>query len=171
MADIIIAGKAFPLPDPRVKVVTFRDPGGFTFYQVQGGQVAPLMASDDSGDVVPLVRPRNRPAGAPPKVLALQGAGWADLDPSGNALAALRKVVRGVVLHHDGTASARICYETLKQRGLSSHFQIDRDGTVYQAADVADMTWHAAGLNAVTVGFDLNNTAVNLLSNPDAPAP
>ncbi|HOU54382.1 MAG TPA: peptidoglycan recognition family protein [Myxococcota bacterium] len=171
MADIIIAGKAFPLPDSQVKVVTFRDPGGFSFYQGLGGQVAPLQATDESGDVVPLVRPRNRPAGAPPKVLGLQGAGWADLDPSGNALAALRKVVRGVVLHHDGTGSARICFETLKQRGLSSHFQIDRDGTVYQAADIADMTWHAAGLNAVTVGFDLNNTAVNLLSNPEATAP
>jgi N-acetyl-anhydromuramyl-L-alanine amidase AmpD len=102
--------------------------------------------------------------------LGLQGVGWDRLDPGG-AIAALRKVVHAVVLHHDGSSDSRSCFQTLLARGLSTHFMVDRDGTLYQATDVADMAWHAQGMNAVAVGIDLNSTATNLLHSPDQPAP
>lgn len=171
MSDIIIAGTRWRVGDPDVKVVTFLDPGGYSFYGGTPPDVVALTGSDpDTGDVRDLVRPRPRPAGAPPIPVGLLGAGWEKLDPGGS-IAALKRVVHAVVLHHDGSPSSDACYRTLVQRALSSHFMIDRDGTVYQATDVADMAWHAQGMNGVAVGFDLNSTATNLLRFPDAPPP
>jgi N-acetyl-anhydromuramyl-L-alanine amidase AmpD len=171
MGDIIIAGQRRSLPDPSVKVVTFLDPGGYSFYRGSPPNVEAVVGTEpDTGDQLPLVRPRPRPAGAPPVVLGLQGAGWEKLDPAG-PFAALRRVIHAVVLHHDGSPSSKSCFDTLLARALSTHFMIDRDGTVYQVADVADMAWHAQGMNAVGVGIDLNSSATNLLRTPDVAPP
>ena len=66
MGDIIIAGQRRPLSDPSVKVVTFLDPGGYSFYRGSGANVEAVVGTEpDTGDQLALVRPRPRPAGAP----------------------------------------------------------------------------------------------------------
>jgi N-acetyl-anhydromuramyl-L-alanine amidase AmpD len=67
-------------------------------------------------------------------------------------------VVRQFVLHHDGCDSANTCFKVLhNERGLSCHFLLDNDGTIYQTLDLAFMAFHAAGFNAESIGIELSN--------------
>lgn len=63
------------------------------------------------------------------------------------------------VLHWDVTLNARETRKVLAQRGLSTHFVIDWDGTIYQLVDLAYPAWHAGTdvVNNRSVGVDLNN--------------
>lgn len=162
MGQIIIAGKGFSLPED-IRVTTFLDPGGFSFYEAVGPQFVAKTYVNDMNESAPYISPRKLPPPAQGKA-GLGGAGWAEAG-DGDPIKALRRVVRTVVLHHDGAISSRACFETLKQRGLSTHFMIDADGHIYQATDVADEAVHASGVNAVSVGIDLNNPAPNLVNS------
>ena len=63
-----------------------------------------------------------------------------------------------VVWHWDVSPSSRSCYHTLLDRGLSIHFMLDADGTVYQALDAArEEAWHARPTNRWSVGIEVNN--------------
>lgn len=164
MGRILIAGREYPLPD-NIPVTTYLDRGGFTFYESTAPEYRPLRAQDEYGDERPLVFPRRVPGMAPGSI-GLGGRGWDVLDP--DPIKALRRAIRSIVLHHDGSSSSQGCYRTLLGRGYSTHFLIDRNGHLYQAADVADKTIHATILNEPGIGIDLNNIAPNLLSTPDA---
>jgi N-acetyl-anhydromuramyl-L-alanine amidase AmpD len=73
-------------------------------------------------------------------------------------LRAAQAVIRQFVVHHDGCPSAASCYNVLhNERGLSCHFLLDNDGTIYQTVDLAYMAFHAAGFNASSVGIELCN--------------
>jgi len=47
---------------------------------------------------------------------------------------------------------------------VSSHFVIDRDGTVYQLVDINDTAWHASQVNPVSVGIEHAAIADTLLA-------
>ena len=68
-----------------------------------------------------------------------------------------KKRVNKVVLHHDGMGTSRGCFGVLRQRRLSTHIMIDRDGTVYQPMALQDVAIHVAGHNHESIGIDLNN--------------
>lgn len=163
---LIIAGAPYlkvALPE-RIRLTTFQDPGGFSFYASQGASFLPIVGTNEFGEQQEVLSARTVPGrNVRP---SLGGQGWTQLDP--DPLVALRSVVHAVVLHHDGCFSSSACYRVLVARCLSTHLMIDRDGHVYQAADLADRTYHAGPLNNVAVGIDLNNRAHNLLSEPHA---
>jgi len=73
---------------------------------------------------------------------------------------AMRGHISMLTIHHDACLNARSCFKVLVRRGLSTHFIIDNDGTVYQPWDLAHMTWHAGSVNAYSIGFDMSNAAV-----------
>ncbi|TNF33377.1 MAG: N-acetylmuramoyl-L-alanine amidase [Deltaproteobacteria bacterium] len=79
------------------------------------------------------------------------------------------QTVSAVVLHATATTSPKECFDTLTSRGLSTHFTIDVDGTVYQDLDPAYVAFHAGEVNSHTIGVDLVNPAINLVREPDAP--
>jgi N-acetyl-anhydromuramyl-L-alanine amidase AmpD len=66
-----------------------------------------------------------------------------------------------IVLHHDATFSSVDAARILRARGLSYHFSIDNDGTIYQLVDVEDTAWHAKDVNARSIGISMSN-AVDL---------
>lgn len=149
---IIIAGCGFE-PDSRpddfsifpgddhikqVKVTNFLDPGGFSFYESTSPEFIP---KED------LVHVRKSKSGN----VGLGGKGW--------TIPLLKQSLRLIVIHHDGSMNSASCYRTLLQRGYSTHFMIDWDGHIYQAADVADVTLHGNETNEVSVGIDMNNVA------------
>lgn len=68
------------------------------------------------------------------------------------------------VVHWDGCLNSRQMAEVLKERGLSVHFAIDNDGTIYQLLDTKDVAWHAKGVNTQSVGVEIAN-AVELRHN------
>lgn len=67
--------------------------------------------------------------------------------------------VKMFVNHWDVCLSAKQCYDVLKNRGISVHFLIDNDGTIYQTMDANDIAWHAGSrkLNNLTIGVEISN--------------
>lgn len=68
---------------------------------------------------------------------------------------------RMFVIHWDVCLSSRSMAKVLKDRGLSVHFAIDNDGTIYQLMDTQHVAWHAKGVNNHSVGVEISN-AVHL---------
>src|SRR5262249_1810430 len=71
-------------------------------------------------------------------------------------------VVKGMlnqfVFHHDGCNNSAQCFEVLhNERGLSCHFMVDNDGTIYQTIDLAFMAYHAAEYNIPSIGVEISN--------------
>lgn len=83
------------------------------------------------------------------------------LEPSvaGNCCARRTQPIRHIILHHDVCFSATHCYNVLKARGLSTHFAIDNDGTIFQFLDPALWSaWHAGNpWNQRSIGVDVSN--------------
>ena len=75
-----------------------------------------------------------------------------------------------IVLHADLTGSAAETFEVLANKGLSSHFAVDWDGTVYQHLDPRWRAYHAGAANDLSIGIDLNNWMRNLVREPTAAA-
>ena len=73
---------------------------------------------------------------------------------------ALAEKIQFVVLHADLTRHAKKTFDILLGRGLSTHFCINWDGIIYQFADVAQRTAHAAGVNDQSIGIDMNHRLV-----------
>ncbi len=70
----------------------------------------------------------------------------------------LKQVIRQFVVHHDGCQDSRSCFQVLhNERGLSVHFLIDNDGTIFQTLDLVDCAFQAAGVNEISVGVELAN--------------
>ncbi len=70
----------------------------------------------------------------------------------------IRKNVDQIVIHYDAAGSSRRCFEVLHdERGLSAHFLIDTDGTIYQTLDVRERARHAGLANDRSVGIELAN--------------
>jgi N-acetyl-anhydromuramyl-L-alanine amidase AmpD len=73
-------------------------------------------------------------------------------------LDAVKSVLKQFVVHHDGCSSADMCFSVLQnERGLSCHFLIDNDGTIYQTIDLALMAYHAAEWNTASIGVEFCN--------------
>lgn len=71
---------------------------------------------------------------------------------------AVQAVVRQFVIHHDGCHSADMCFNVLQnERGLSCHFLVDNDGTIFQTLDLALAGWHAAAWNFGSIGVEFCN--------------
>jgi N-acetyl-anhydromuramyl-L-alanine amidase AmpD len=80
----------------------------------------------------------------------------------------LQEIIRQFVVHHDGCATSADCFHVLHdERGLSVHFLIDNDGTIYQTLDLADGAFHATGVNEISVGVELCNRGVVDLDGPE----
>lgn len=63
------------------------------------------------------------------------------------------------VNHWDVCLSAKTCAKVLNKRGISVHFCIDNDGTIYQLLDTNHAAWHAGGKkwNHSSIGVEISN--------------
>jgi len=62
------------------------------------------------------------------------------------------------VIHYDVAGTSRTCFRVLHDvRGLSVHFMLDIDGTIYQTLDVKERAWHATVSNDRSVGIEIAN--------------
>lgn len=144
--EISVCGQLF---HTGTKVVLWNDPGGFDAYRphrhFEPDERGPRRAPDRiarygsfrggiSGELAGKIRQR----------------GW--------KLEELREVVDLVVLHFDACGTSTRCFEVLHDdRGLSSHFMVDLDGTIYQTLDLKERAWHAAEANDRSVGIEIAN--------------
>lgn len=81
-------------------------------------------------------------------------------------LESLQAIVSQFVLHFDGCVNSRSCFKSMHNRtrpgggtgcGLSAHFMIDTDGTIYQTLDLAERAYHAEQENSISVGVEICN--------------
>ena len=68
-----------------------------------------------------------------------------------------RPSIDKIVVHWDGCLSSNQCAKVLRDRGLSAHFCIDNDGTIYQLMDTNHVAWHARGVNSKSIGIEISN--------------
>jgi len=63
------------------------------------------------------------------------------------------------VNHWDVCLSSESCSKVLSRRGISVHFCIDNDGTIYQLLDTQHGAWHAGigRVNHASVGVEISN--------------
>ena len=63
------------------------------------------------------------------------------------------------VNHWDATLSSEACARIINKRGLSMHFLIDNDGTIYQMLDIQHVAWQAGSKlwNTAGIGVEISN--------------
>jgi hypothetical protein len=149
--EVAVCGRLFHAATP---VVLWTDPGGYDAYRVEL-RFAPWEESEwPFGDGASGRKPNRygiRRAGLAPELLeAVRGGGW--------DLASLRKTVDQLVIHFDARGTSRECFRVLHDlRGLSVHFLLDLDGTIYQTLDLKESAWHATIANSRSIGVEIAN--------------
>jgi N-acetylmuramoyl-L-alanine amidase len=151
--EIMVAGQLF---HTGTRVVLWSDPGGFDAYRVERRFAPWEQAGWDNSRTNP-ASPRTpnrygvRAGGLSQAELErVRGGGW--------DLALLRRQVDQLVLHYDAVGTSRGCFKVLQdERGLSTHFLLDLDGTIYQTLDVKERAWHATTSNDRAVGVEIAN--------------
>ena len=151
--EIVVAGQFFHVGTP---IVLWMDPGGYDAYRVER-RFSPLEKSDwesSHAEDKQLTSPNRyglrRDGLSPDEIEKVRGGGW-DLPP-------LQRVVDQFVIHFDAVGTSRQCFKTLQDgRGLSVHFMLDVDGTIYQTLDLKERAWHATTSNTRSVGIEIAN--------------
>lgn len=65
-----------------------------------------------------------------------------------------------IILHHTDTDTAAITRRVLKNRKLSTHFEVEKDGTIYRYLDPRTQTaFHAGSRNSQSIGIDVTHRA------------
>lgn len=130
--EIIVAGLRFATG---TRVITWKETGGYNAYVA-----APTLPKYYDVRLVPAVAGDRAPRQAIP-------AGFG----------ALQGFVDQVVLHYDNSGLSKLCFAALQQRGLSAHFLVDIDGTVYQTLDLQERALHATTSNSRSIGIEIAN--------------
>lgn len=147
--EIVVAGRFFHTGAP---VVLWMDPGGYDAYRVENrfGPIGDARWSEGDGPAPPNRYNLRRGGLTEAEIERVRGGGW-DLDT-------LQRVVDQVVIHYDACGTSRTCFRVLHDvRGLSAHFLLDIDGTIYQTLDVKERAWHATTSNSRSVGIEIAN--------------
>jgi N-acetyl-anhydromuramyl-L-alanine amidase AmpD len=159
--EIVVCGQFYHTNAP---VVLWIDPGGYDAYRLERRFVPQDQA------LAPLPERPGRPLssryGVRSKGLTeaererVRGGGW--------DLPLLQKSIDQLVLHFDARGTSRRCFEVLHdRRGLSVHFMLDLDGTIYQTLDVKEAAWHATVANGRSIGVEIANIGAYPTNEPD----
>ena len=151
--EIVAAGQFVHTGTP---VVLWMDPSGYDAYRVER-RFSPYDESNwetSKFTVQSLATPNRyglrRNATTEPRLENIRGGGW--------DLPLLQSVVDQFVIHFDVSGTSRQCFKTLHDaRGLSVHFLLDLDGTIYQTLDLKERAWHATTSNTRSVGIEIAN--------------
>lgn len=142
--EIVVCGQLFHTTTP---VVLWTDPSGYDAYRVPPHFGAPDKAKAD----LPTTRFGVRKNGlSEPELARVQSGGW--------DLPLLQRVVDQFVIHYDVCGTSQRCFRVLHDdRGLSVHFMLDIDGTIYQTLDLKEAAWHATVANGRSIGIEIAN--------------
>lgn len=141
---ILIDGQPF---HTGTRVITWKEKGGYNAYEFTPTELAGN--ANHGGRRLP----------DPEK-------GWVDRDAPWD-LPALQSYVDQFVLHYDSEGFSRRCFVVLQRRGLSAHFLLDLDGTIYQTLDLRDRAYHARESNSRSIGIEIANVGAFGPEDPD----
>ena len=150
---MVVAGQ---LVHTGTRVVLWMDPGGYDAYRVER-RFSPIQQSgweasqQQARELTTPNRYNTRTNGLSPEELdRVRGGGW--------DLPLLQRTVDQFVIHFDACGTSRQCFNVLHDhRGLSVHFMLDLDGTIYQTLDLKERAWHATIANGRSVGIEIAN--------------
>jgi N-acetyl-anhydromuramyl-L-alanine amidase AmpD len=145
---IIVLDQEYPTS---AVVVSFRDEGGYDAHQetcaFSPDQILPSRPS--SGCNIPKRYSERGVSGLSESVAKA-------IAESGYDLERLRTRVDQVVLHFDVCGCSKQCFKVLHDvRGLSCHFLLDIDGTLYQTLDLTYRARHATKANDRSIGIEI----------------
>jgi len=67
-----------------------------------------------------------------------------------------------IVIHHAVCPTSDCTFNTLKERGLSTHYEVEKNGLIIQYVDPGAVAWHAGqGFNGRSIGIDLTGKGEN----------
>jgi N-acetyl-anhydromuramyl-L-alanine amidase AmpD len=143
--EIIVAGQMY---HTGTRVVTYLEPRGYNAYRCYNhfdhSKTLPKAPVDKDNPNRYSYR-RDLPEDLQQ---AVNEQGW--------TLENVRKQVDLFVIHYDVCGTSQQCFYILHDyRGLSVHFMLDLDGTVYQTLDLAERGWHAGTANDRSVGVEI----------------
>jgi len=149
--EIVVCGQLFHTTAP---VVLWMDPGGYDAYRVER-RFSPIEKSswEESKKEVPALSTPNRYGMrhrglTSQQIEQVRGGGW--------ELNMLKQVVDQFVTHYDVCGVSQKCFDVLHdRRGLSVHFMLDIDGTIYQTLDLKERAWHATISNSRSIGIEI----------------
>ena len=151
--EIVVAGQFF---HSGTRVITWMDPGGYDAYRVE--RRFSLLAESSwektkqAVKTIPTPNRYNMRVGtlATDEIERLRGGSW--------DLPTLQRVVDQFVLHYDVAGISKVCFNILQdRRGLSVHFMLDIDGTIYQTLDLKERARHATIANDRSIGVEIAN--------------
>ncbi|WP_432798111.1 N-acetylmuramoyl-L-alanine amidase [Poriferisphaera sp. WC338] len=153
--EIVVAGQLFNVGAP---VVLWMDEGGYDAYRVDKRfgdyQYAKWEHNKDKLDTPNRYNLRygktTQEKWDPDQIEQLRGGGW--------DLKTLQDTVDQFVYHYDVCGTSERCFKVLHDmRGLSVHFMLDIDGTIYQTMDLKERAWHAGTSNDRSIGIEIAN--------------
>ena len=143
---MLVAGRPIPTG---TRIVKFTEPGGYNAYATPAFY-GPRVDRFDNG----------RPDTPPDDALRLARDGY--------SLEELSPVIDQFVIHYDATGLSGRTFSVLQhERGLSCHFLLDLDGTVYQTLDLQERAWHARESNSRSVGIEIANVGAYAAGAPN----
>ena len=160
--EIVVCGQLYHSTAP---VVLWMDPGGYDAYRLERRFVpldqAATPPRDKPGKPLANRFSLRRKGLTDEEIERVRGGGW--------DLPLLQKVVDQFVIHYDARGTSKGCFEVLHDiRGLSVHFMLDLDGTIYQTLDVKEGAWHATIANGRSIGIEIANIGAY---PPEKPSP
>ena len=157
--EIMVAGRLFHTGTP---VVLWTDPGGYDAYRTErrfadwedSSWQATTRGGEGPGEPARyntrFAKPDSAKPLSPEELEQVRGGGW--------TLPLLQDRVDQFVLHYDVCGLSARCFDVLHdRRGLSVHFMLDLDGTIYQTMDLKERAWHATKSNDRSVGVEIAN--------------
>ena len=143
---MLVAGRPVPTG---TRIVKFNEPRGYNAYTAPAF-FGPRVDRFNNG------RPDLPPADA--LHLAQRGYTFDGLAP----------LIDQFVIHYDATGLASRTFDVLQHdRGLSCHFLLDLDGTIYQTLDLQERAWHARESNSRSVGIEIANVGAYAAGAPN----
>lgn len=146
--EIVACGRLF---HTGTRVVLWSDPGGYDAYRA-ARRFSPRQETLPANPV--------EGANTPMRYSPMRGGISADIaakvERNGWTLPDLQRAIDLFVIHYDVAGTSRRCFEVLQdQRGLSVHFMLDIDGTIYQTLDLKERARHAGSANDRSIGIEI----------------
>jgi N-acetyl-anhydromuramyl-L-alanine amidase AmpD len=153
--EIMVCGRLFHTGAP---VVLWTDPGGYDAYRVERRFVPFEKAAWGAGGAIETPNRYGLRFGGVPGAGGLSAAEVERVRGGGWDLPTLQRIVDQFVIHYDVCGTSRTCFRVLHDvRGLSVHFMLDLDGTIYQTLDLKERAWHATTSNDRSIGIEIAN--------------
>ena len=143
--EIVIAGDLVHTGRP---VRLWLDSGGYDAYRAHRRDFPEISSPRDEPDQILRFGSMRRGLTDADLKARVRHQGWTRAD--------LAEVIDTIVIHYDACGSSSRCFHILHDiRGLSCHFLLDVNGTIYQTLDVKERAWHAGIANDRSIGIEI----------------